>query len=306
MKNNRIDTIDFPIAAYNGLELMATSTPNQSVVKAPYKQMEEQVVIEIIANGKYEINVEEANANKNIKVIVKENVNCEIVEVNKTKNEQNVTKVELELEANATCYYLVIDACEETYTKRDANVLANSELKLHIVSLNKQYNESEILINLDGEYAKADYKLITVASENTHNRYDVRLNNNYPNTKANIWQKAVALNGGKTEFLATGFIKKGADNAENFQESRVLLLDDAATGDASPLLLIDHYNVLAGHGASVSRVNEEELYYLQSRGIGKREAEHLMTLAFIKPLIDEMNDEAMQEAILKKIEERLN
>lgn len=306
MKNNRIDTIDFPIAAYNGLELMATSTPNQSVVKAPYKQMEEQVVIEIIANGKYEINVEEANANKNIKVIVKENVNCEIVEVNKTKNEQNVTKVELELEANATCYYLVIDACEEMYTKRDANVLTNSELKLHIVSLNKQYNESEILINLDGEYAKADYKLITVASENTHNRYDVRLNNNYPNTKANIWQKAVALNGGKTEFLATGFIKKGADNAENFQESRVLLLDDAATGDASPLLLIDHYNVLAGHGASVSRVNEEELYYLQSRGIGKREAEHLMTLAFIKPLIDEMNDEAMQEAILKKIEERLN
>ena len=102
------------------------------------------------------------------------------------------------------------------------------------------------------------------------------------------------------DFVTTGFIKKGSDDASNYQESRVLLLDDASLGNASPLLLIDHYNVVAGHAAGVSRVNEEDLYYLQSRGINKSEAEKLMTLAFVKPLIDLIDDQEIKEEVLKE------
>jgi Fe-S cluster assembly protein SufD len=66
--------------------------------------------------------------------------------------------------------------------------------------------------------------------------------------------------------------------------------------------LIDHYNVVAGHAAGVSRVNEADLYYLQSRGIDKVNAEHLMTLAFIKPLVDLITDEEVKSFVEEQIE----
>ena len=125
-------------------------------------------------------------------------------------------------------------------------------------------------------------------------------------TTANIWQKACVKSGGRNEFFATGFIGKDCSKSNNFQESRVLLLDKAATGDASPLLLINHHDVLAGHSASVSRVSGEELYYLQTRGITKNEAEKLMTIAFIRPLVDEIEDDELRSDILAKVESKLS
>lgn len=178
----------------------------------------------------------------------------------------------------------------------------NLEIKYFCFAKNKNY--ININIDLEEKKASADFKLITIATQTTDNKIEVKINNLAPETKGNIWQKGVVKNQGKNQFLATGFIKKGSDEASNFQESRVLLLDDAAKGDASPILLIDHYNVLAGHAASVSRVNSDELYYLQSRGISKQDAENLMTIAFIKPLIDE-TDEKTQNKLMDLIESLL-
>ena len=180
----------------------------------------------------------------------------------------------------------------------------NKTLEIKYFCFAKETNEIKINIDLIETKAKADFKLITIATETTDNKIEVKVNNLAPQTEGNIWQKGVVKNQGKNQFLATGYIKKGCDEASNYQESRVLLLDDAAKGDASPILLIDHYNVLAGHAASVSRVNSDELYYLQSRGISKKDAENLMTIAFIKPLIDE-TDEETQKELMQLIESLL-
>ncbi len=93
--------------------------------------------------------------------------------------------------------------------------------------------------------------------------------------------------------------------AKNFQESRVLLLDKAAKGDASPILLINHHDVEAGHAAGVSRVDDEELYYLMSRGIDKQAAGRLMTSAFVRPVIDKISDEEKLEAVVDKINKKV-
>ncbi len=263
------------------------------------------VELTITQDGTYYLSQAATEVSKFIKLTVASGVNCEIYDYNISTAAETVIDMRIDIQDNANVYYLNLDQLNKSQINRQVELAANAHVDFHTVSLNQAQNENEVLININGENSVANYKLITVASDSTHNIFKVRVNNNAPFTKADIWQKAVAKSGGQNEFLATGHIAKGCDKAENYQESRVLLLDDAAKGDASPLLLIDHYDVLAGHAAGVSRVNQEELYYLQTRGITMDEAEKLMTIAFVKPLIDDMKSEDLQTAILNQVTESL-
>lgn len=181
---------------------------------------------------------------------------------------------------------------------------SNASLKVVIVSLNTGKTNSEIIANLNGRGAEANVNVISVANTGVDTTFNVICNNNAPHTTANITQRAVALNGGSNIFEATGYIAKDCSKAVNFQESRVLLLDGAAKGDASPILLINHHDVEAGHAAGVSRVNDEEMYYLMSRGIDRKSAEELMTVAFIRPVVDKIEDEELRESVFEKINKK--
>ncbi len=297
--------VDVKIDTYNENLTDGTQSVKVNNIESIFQGMDKQVEYVINQDGKYVFGANNASSNKFIKVVVNSGVNAEIYEYNSTSDTENLIDFELEVLDSANVYYLAMDHLNKAYIKRTANVATNAKLDYHIVSLNQNYNENAVTVNLNGEASEANFKLITVASGDTHNKFDVSLNNYATKSKADIWQKAVAKSGGQNEFFATGFIEKGCDDAENYQESRVLLLDEAAKGDASPLLLINHYNVLAGHAAGVSRVNEEELYYLQTRGITKDEAEKLMTIAFVKPLIDEIKESELQTAILDELKQRI-
>lgn len=178
---------------------------------------------------------------------------------------------------------------------------ANTTLKLVVVSLNTATTKSTITVNLNQPAASCDVNVVSVANTGVNTTYNVICNNNAPQTTANITQRAVALNGGQNEFYATGYIGADCSKAINFQESRVLLLDGASKGDASPILLINHHDVEAGHAASVSRVNDDEMYYLMSRGIDRRTAEELMTVAFIRPVVDKITDEKLREDVFAQV-----
>ena len=300
--NKKLDlNADVSVLEYNKVNVVSQKnvvikkTPSSNLV---FSNMPDCIEIEINKSGDYKIEAE----NKNIKITVLPNLEVKITEVNLSQNSDFVSSVELDVLEGSNVKYLVVDSKKKAYNNRLANVLKKSHLDLHIVGFNVGYNENKIIINLEEEYASSNLKLITLANNNTESIYEGRINNNAPKTSADIWQKAVIKNGGSNDFIATGFIKKGADEASNYQESRVLLLDDASLGNASPLLLIDHYNVVAGHAAGVSRVNEDDLYYLQTRGIDKTTAEHLMTLAFVRPLVDLIEQEDLKEFVEKQIE----
>ena len=91
-------------------------------------------------------------------------------------------------------------------------------------------------------------------------------------TRAVMRDSATAIINGITK------IEKGATKANGQQTERVLMLSPKARGDANPILLIDEDDVKAGHAASVGQVNEEQVYYLMSRGISREDggtAHHL-------------------------------
>lgn len=98
-------------------------------------------------------------------------------------------------------------------------------------------------------------------------------------------------------------INKGAKGAKAFLSAKILLFDQAK-GVVTPSLEIDENQVKAAHAASVGQINEEELFYLQSRGLSRKEATDLIIEGFFAPLIKEF-DLKEQENLRKKIREKL-
>lgn len=108
-----------------------------------------------------------------------------------------------------------------------------------------------------------------------------------------------------TVFNGIGKIEHGASKSNAEQETRVLMLSDKARGDANPILLIDEDDVMAGHAASVGRVDPTQLYYLMSRGISKAEAERLIIYGFLAPVVNQLPVEGVKKQLTEVIERKV-
>ena len=91
-------------------------------------------------------------------------------------------------------------------------------------------------------------------------------------------------------------IEKGASKSNGQQSGKVLMLNPKARGDANPILLIDENDVVAGHAASVGRVDPLQIYYLMSRGIPKEEAEKLIVNGFLDTVISNIPSKSLRDA----------
>lgn len=83
------------------------------------------------------------------------------------------------------------------------------------------------------------------------------------------------------------------------------MLSDQARGDANPILMIDEFEVTAGHAASVAQVDETQLWYLMSRGIPRQEAEWLVIRGFLMQAISQIKDQAGRQVILQALDQQL-
>lgn len=249
------------------------------------------------------------NENSDKKILVKQDLEFNIEDnINSNliltlTNESKKINIDIKKNSNIDIYIIIGEKIDSKYNLV-INQKENSITNLKIVTINNNSN-GHIEINLNQINARSDYKLIAVNEKNNKIDVQVRTNNNAKKTFSNILQKGVVANSGIINFNATGFIKKDSDKAENYQESRILLLDEAGRGEASPLLLIDHFDVLAGHKASVSRVDEDTLFYLNSRAIKTKNAEKLIIKAFITPLIDDIKVEEIKEDVINLLEQKI-
>lgn len=105
-----------------------------------------------------------------------------------------------------------------------------------------------------------------------------------PHTSANTVLKGVARDQGRVRFLGRIIIDPECGGTNSFLEERVLLLSDQATAETIPELEILSDDVKCSHAASVSRIPEEHLFYLQSRGLSKAKAEETIVEGFLEKL----------------------
>lgn len=109
-----------------------------------------------------------------------------------------------------------------------------------------------------------------------------------PNTSSKITSKSISKAGGRSSYRGLLKVYKGAVNAKSNVSCDALLLDPQSRSDTYPTIEIDEENVTIGHEASVSKIGEEQLFYLMSRGLSVDEATTMVVSGFIEPLVREL------------------
>lgn len=109
-----------------------------------------------------------------------------------------------------------------------------------------------------------------------------------PNTSSKIVSKSISKSGGRSSYRGLLKVYKGARGVRSNVVCDALLLDETSRSDTYPYIEIDEEDVTIGHEATVSKVGEEQLFYLMSRGLSEDEATSMVVSGFIEPLVKEL------------------
>ncbi|MCA9184915.1 MAG: Fe-S cluster assembly protein SufB [Pirellulaceae bacterium] len=136
--------------------------------------------------------------------------------------------------------------------------------------------------------ARGEILSIAFASQGQHQDAGAKLVHCAPNTTGQIVSKSISKNGGRSSYRGLVKVQKGAKNSKSSVVCDALILDPQSRSDTYPYIEIDEQDVSIGHEASVSRIGEEQLFYLTSRGLSEAEASTMIVNGFIEPLVKEL------------------
>ena len=109
-----------------------------------------------------------------------------------------------------------------------------------------------------------------------------------PNTSSQLISKSISKGGGRASYRGLLKVAKGATGSKSNVVCDALLLDEQSRSDTYPYIEIDEEDVTVGHEASVSKIGEEQLFYLMSRGLSEDEASAMIVSGFIEPMVKEL------------------
>lgn len=157
---------------------------------------------------------------------------------------------------------------------------------------------------LDGENAEAKVRMAALSKDTEKKHYEVLIQHNYPHTYGQMDNYGVVKDSGKLVLDGIGTITKGQHGSASHQTNKIMVFDAKCVASANPFLYIDDFDVKASHAAGVGKMDEEHLYYLQSRGLTKKQAMQLITYGYLKPVIEVIENEMLKEhfeTVLSKV-----
>lgn len=244
-------------------------------------------------------------------IVVGENSEFSYLENLKTVGEQATTAniiVEVVAQENSHVKFASVDrlgANTTTYLNRRGHLEKNAKIDWSMGMMNDGNIVGDFDSDLAGDGAHSEVKIVAISTGKQVQGIDTRVTNIGKHTIGHILQHGVILSRSTLTFNGIGHIIKGAKGADAQQESRVLMLSNKAKGDANPILLIDDNDVTAGHAASIGRVNQEQLYYLMSRGLPKKVAERLVIIGFLGPVLAAIPSKVIRAQLKATIERKL-
>jgi Fe-S cluster assembly protein SufB len=141
---------------------------------------------------------------------------------------------------------------------------------------------------LTGEHAKGETLSIAFAGEGQHQDAGSKMVHAAPYTSSNIISKSVARGGGRTSYRGLVQILEGAHHSRSTVRCDALLVDDISRSDTYPYIDVREDDVSMGHEATVSKISEDQLFYLMSRGMSEEEAMAMIVRGFIEPIAREL------------------
>lgn len=136
--------------------------------------------------------------------------------------------------------------------------------------------------------ARGEILSVAFASAGQHQDAGAKVVHCAPHTSSRIVSKSISKNGGRSSYRGLVRMEKGAKKAKSNVVCDALILDPRSRSDTYPYIEIEEQDVMVGHEASVSRIGEEQLFYLSSRGLSEAEASTMIVSGFIEPLVKEL------------------
>jgi Fe-S cluster assembly protein SufB len=199
-----------------------------------------------------------------VEIIVKKNARCRYTTIqNWSNNVYNLVTKRAKAEAGATMEWI------------DGNIGSKVTMKYPAVWMT-------------GEHAKGEVLSIAFAGEGQHQDAGAKMLHLAPHTSSSIVSKSVARGGGRTSYRGLVQVNKGAHHSASTVKCDALLVDDISRSDTYPYVDVREDDVSMGHEATVSRVSEDQLFYLMSRGMSEDEAMAMVVRGFVEPIAREL------------------
>jgi Fe-S cluster assembly protein SufD len=216
---------------------------------------------------------------------------------------------EIILEENATLQHVVIQ--EEA---SNANHLATRQLQLaarsryiaQAISLGGALARTDIGVSLDGEDAEASLDGFYLTDGDQQADTHLTIRHTTPNCRSFQLYKGILAGSSRAVFNGRIIVDQDAQRTNAQQSNRNLVLSDDALVNSNPQLEIFADDVRCTHGSTIGRLDEEAIFYLRTRGIGRDEARRLLTLAFAGEILERIPVEAVRNRLETEIENRLS
>ena len=160
-------------------------------------------------------------------------------------------------------------------------------------------------VHLVGEGAEANVYGAYVCGGEEKVKIAVDMYHDEPHCNSRQLFKGIAGGVSKVDFYGKIIVAQDAQRTEAYQENHNILLTDGAKVDTKPQLEIYADDVKCSHGATIGRLNEEEQFYMRSRGISLEDAKVLQMISFIAPVLENIQEEPEREQLAARFEEAI-
>lgn len=187
---------------------------------------------------------------------------------------------------------------EQVYQRKDTNFTINT------ITLDGTLVRNNLNINVDAEGCETNLNGIYLGKDKNHIDNHTIVDHLKPNCNSNEVYKGILDDNSVGVFNGKVFVRPDAQKTNAFQQNNNILLTDDAVINSKPELEIYADDVKCSHGSTVGQLDEEAIFYLQARGVGKRSAINMMITAFAKDALGRISIQLLKEYVENKIEER--
>lgn len=192
-----------------------------------------------------------------------------------------------------------------TLKTEDIHVPANTRLT-YVALLQEGWEEKQTLnFHCDGENSEVNFVALILAKGEQNFPFETISNHSVPHTNAYYTIRAAMFDKSRVDYRGQLNIRKKAQLTDSYLAHHSLMLSKNAKVTTIPCLEIEADDVKAGHAATIGKVDEDMLFYLATRGIGKEEAQHMLIQGFMEADLKKIPDEKIQQQLVKEIEECL-
>ncbi|MGL5978401.1 MAG: SufB/SufD family protein [Erysipelotrichaceae bacterium] len=217
---------------------------------------------------------------------------------------QTQVNIKMDVKDNTTLQVLHWNECKEALSLQvEQSIHKDATLHVGFAELSNQKADIKASLDLVASGAQVHTSSASIAEQHVH--LDLVVRHLAPHTQANMENYAIVKRGGDLRIYDEGKIVKGAYASASHQTTRVLTLDKEQKSEVLPLLLIDENDVQASHATSLGQPDENQLYYLQTRGLSRTQALGLMSIGYLMPIAEVLSDEALIEVLRERITKRV-